>query len=230
MKSKMCSKCGIKKKLSEFGKQNDHKKGLCSQCKYCRSLAGKIYHQFHKELINKRNKKYADAHREEKAKTSKTYYESHKEELLKQCKLYRDFHKKERKEANKKYQRTYRKERRKRQKERMKTDINFKIRRNLRSRVFQALKKNAKSLPTMFLIGCEIEYLVHHLQCQFTKGMNWDNHGNGWNGKKQWHIDHIKPCASFDLTKTREQKKCFNYTNLQPLWAVDNRKKGNKIR
>ena len=52
--------------------------------------------------------------------------------------------------------------------------------------------------------------------------MTWDNHG-------EWHIDHIKPCASFDLTDADQQRECFNYTNLQPLWAKDNLSKGAKI-
>ena len=72
----------------------------------------------------------------------------------------------------------------------------------------------------MFLIGCEIDYLMFHIQEQFTKGMNWDNYG-----LHGWHIDHKIPCAKFDLSKESEQLKCFNYTNLQPLWAIDNLKK-----
>jgi len=52
--------------------------------------------------------------------------------------------------------------------------------------------------------------------------MSWNNHG-------EWHIDHIKPCTSFDLSKLSEQKKCFHYKNLQPLWAKDNLSKGAKI-
>ena len=52
--------------------------------------------------------------------------------------------------------------------------------------------------------------------------MSWDNQG-------EWHIDHIIPCASFDLTNEEEQEKCFHYTNLQPLWAIDNMVKGCKI-
>jgi hypothetical protein len=80
----------------------------------------------------------------------------------------------------------------------------------------------------MFLIGCEIDYLMYHLQHKFKKGMTWDNHGSGNNGKgmKEWHIDHIKPCSSFDLSKPEEQQKCFHYTNLQPLWVKENWKKG----
>lgn len=73
----------------------------------------------------------------------------------------------------------------------------------------------------MFLIGCEIDYLLYHIQEQFNPGMTWDNYGD-------WHIDHIKPCANFDLSKPEEQRKCFNYTNLQPLWAEENLIKGKK--
>ena len=73
-------------------------------------------------------------------------------------------------------------------------------------------------MSTMFLIGCEIDYLMYHIQCQFTKGMSWDNYGF-------WHIDHKLPCVKFDLSKPIEQRKCFNFKNLQPLWAIDNIKK-----
>lgn len=52
--------------------------------------------------------------------------------------------------------------------------------------------------------------------------MTWANYG-------EWHIDHILPCASFNLSDYKEQQKCFHYTNLQPLWAVDNYKKHDKI-
>ena len=73
------------------------------------------------------------------------------------------------------------------------------------------------------LIGCSIEELKQHLEKQFTLGMNWKNYGYGW------HVDHIKPCAFFDFSKEEEQKKCFNYTNLQPLWATENFKKRDNI-
>jgi hypothetical protein len=78
-----------------------------------------------------------------------------------------------------------------------------------------------KSLSTINLIGCSIEHLRRHLAFQFQPGMSWSNYG-------KWHIDHIRPCAKFDLSKESEQKKCFHYTNLQPLWAKDNLIKGDR--
>ena len=74
------------------------------------------------------------------------------------------------------------------------------------------------------LLGCSIEHARKHLESQFREGMKWDNHG-----KYGWHIDHIIPCASFDLTDPEQQKKCFNYKNLQPLWWHENLSKGSKI-
>ena len=74
----------------------------------------------------------------------------------------------------------------------------------------------------MELIGCSIPKLRQHLENQFTFGMNWKNYGFGW------HVDHRLPCSSFDLPNEEEQLKCFNYQNLQPMWASENKKKGAK--
>jgi hypothetical protein len=93
------------------------------------------------------------------------------------------------------------------------------------SRIKTALKNNSKSLHTMELIGCSIKELKEHLEKQFKPGMTWNNHG-----LYCWHIDHIIPCCNFDLTKIEEQKKCFHYTNLQPLWAKENLTKNKKIK
>ena len=78
-----------------------------------------------------------------------------------------------------------------------------------------------KSASTIQLLGCNAAELKLHLESKFTVGMTWENHS-----QFGWHIDHILPCASFALTDPEQQKKCFHYTNLQPLWWVDNIKKG----
>jgi hypothetical protein len=107
---------------------------------------------------------------------------------------------------------------------RRRTDPEFKLMSNLRTRIWSALnyvgkKKNCRTIE---LIGCTIDFLKDYLAARFQSGMTWDNYGD-------WHIDHILPCASFDLTIIEQQNICFNYKNLQPLWAVDNLKKGDRI-
>jgi len=96
---------------------------------------------------------------------------------------------------------------------------NFRIVHNLRNRISRVLKGNPRLYTTMKLVGCSIDQLKRHLEKQFKIGMTWNNYG-------RWHVDHIKPCASFNLSKPKEQRSCFNYTNLQPLWAKENIKKG----
>ena len=87
--------------------------------------------------------------------------------------------------------------------------------------VFHKHRKNNKSAKTHHLLGCTFEELKMHLESQFVNDMSWDNMG-------KWHIDHIVPLAAFDLTKEENQKLAFHHTNLQPLWAIDNLKKGAK--
>ena len=92
-----------------------------------------------------------------------------------------------------------------------------------RARMYRMLKDGGgyKKFKTFDLIGCTPQQLKDHLELKFINGMTWDN-------RNKWHIDHIKPCVSFDLSKKEEQMKCFNYSNLQPLWAEDNLKKHTK--
>ena len=102
-------------------------------------------------------------------------------------------------------------------------DPKQKLLNSLRSSLSHVTKGMIKSASTMDLTGCTVEELRHHLETRFADGMSWENYGR--NG---WHIDHIRPCASFDLTDPEQQRQCFHYTNLQPLWAADNIRKGDK--
>ena len=98
----------------------------------------------------------------------------------------------------------------------------YKISCILRGRLKNALKSNSKSKRTFELLGCSVEELWTHLEKTFKPGMTRENHG-------EWHIDHIIPCVSFDLSKPKEQAKCFHYSNLQALWKHENLSKGAKI-
>jgi hypothetical protein len=117
----------------------------------------------------------------------------------------------------------------KRQRERTATDPQYKMKRILRARLYNALKNAQngvvprKCARTLDLLGCTIDAYIKHIEQQFQPGMSWERHG------KDMHIDHIKPCAAFDLTDPEQQKACFHYSNMQPLWAVHNLKKGAKF-
>lgn len=98
-------------------------------------------------------------------------------------------------------------------------DLERRISGNIRSRLRGAIKRTGrrKKCKSTELLGCSFDFLMGYLESQFEPGMTWENHG--FYG---WHVDHIIPCNTFNLTDEEEQKKCFHYTNLRPLWAKEN--------
>jgi len=111
----------------------------------------------------------------------------------------------------------------KRNRDRHKSEISLRILKSLRTRIGRKVLERgfSKSEKTLKMLGCTIVELKNHLESKFTYGMDWDNYG--FYG---WHIDHIRPCSSFDLSDPTQQAECFHHTNLQPLWAEDNLRKG----
>ncbi len=107
---------------------------------------------------------------------------------------------------------------------RLKSDISFKLRTRIRQRLRIAIKCNYNKGSTIELLGCSIKHLKEYIESKFKPGMSWDN----WS-LKGWHIDHIKPLSSFDLNSPQQLKEACHYTNLQPLWALDNLTKGSKV-
>jgi len=119
------------------------------------------------------------------------------------------------KPERKKYRREY-------MRNRYHADVQFRLSRLLTGRVSKLVKGKIKSSRILKLLGCSLDELKNHLEKQFQPGMTWDNHG-------EWHIDHIIPLASVDLTDQVQLTKVCHYTNLQPLWAADNIRKGANI-
>lgn len=253
MDTKICGRCKKTLSTESFSKNKTRKDGLESRCRECRKeiynekrddnikksrmryaenreiLLNKKKKEYidKKEEILKRNSSYANKNKESIAKRMKKYQEMNKEILSEKGKEYRKKNKEKIIEKSKVYAATHKEQIRAYTnnyvKKRMESDACFKLRRATSGRIRQALKHGDKTKTTKELIGCDVEYLKEHLEKQFKDGMNWENHGT-----HGWHIDHIRPCASFDLSDEQQQRECFHYSNMQPLWADENIKKSDK--
>lgn len=103
------------------------------------------------------------------------------------------------------------------------SDPNYKLAARVRGRIFEILK-GKPTKKSLELLGCSVEFYKAYLEAKFEPGMTWENNTNDG-----WHIDHIIPLNSFDLSNEEEIRKAFHYTNTQPLWAKDNIRKHAKL-
>ena len=182
---------------------------------------------YYKEKINELKDKHK-RYREENKESIKVYkrkqYLLNKNNIKEKGIVYRNLNKDKLKIRRKNYRDFNRDKINQYRKERIKVDIQFKLRCNLRTRLNQLLKTNFKSGSAVKDLGCTIDELKTYLENKFQPGMTWDN----WN-VDGWHIDHIKPLSSFDLSDRKQMLEACHYTNLQPLWAQDNLAKSDKI-
>jgi hypothetical protein len=96
----------------------------------------------------------------------------------------------------------------------------------VRSRIRDVIRgKNAR---TAELLGCSLDFFVKHIESKFESWMSWDNYGLYSYDGPTWQIDHVRPLSSFDLTTPEQVQLACHYTNIQPLLAKDNIKKGDK--
>lgn len=200
MLTKMCSVCQVEKCVSDF----EHRNGLPTyRCKSCLKIYQQQYYKQNSEKLKQKTAKF----RENNPDYMKAWRKQNKVKMTDQK---RKWYHKNRVKINE------------HERNRRKNDIMYKIKKNLRRRVNQVITKSCKSKSTVELLGCSVYEFLKYLESKFANGMNWDNYG-------QWHIDHIIPCSSFDLTDLEQQKICFNYKNMQPLWASENLSKSDKI-
>ena len=212
-KTKTCSKCGENKSLDAFYKHKTRKDGVQAHCKLCQKAKIKAYREANREKSKVYNKAYYEANKE-KIKAyhkayHKAYYKANRETVLAQSKAY---HEANREKVNARIR------------QRWKNDVQYRLGQILRGRLGEAIKNQHKTGSAVRDLGCTIKELKRHLEAQFTEGMSWEN----W-AKDGWHIDHIKPLASFDLTDRKQLLEACHYTNLQPLWARENLSKGATI-
>lgn len=183
-------------------------------CRFCNKI--KLLELFVKKekrciaCRNEYNSLYRLKHKGYFKRYSKNYHFKNKDKILARK---RDFFEKNKEKIKSRW--------RKRNIDRTRNDLCYRLVKNLRSRINKAVKLNIKSKKTKKLLGCDINYFKFNLESRFKVGMSWKNYG-------EWHIDHIKPCSSFDFSKPEEQYRCFHYSNLQPLWKEENLEKSDK--
>lgn len=155
------------------------------------------------------DKKYRQKNKEYLDKYTKNWYEENKEYRKEYLREYREKNIEKIRERKRNYE-----------KNRKDNDPLYKLIANFRTAIYTVLKENNMNKYGHYfdILQYSPEELANHLEKQFTDGMTWENYG-------EWHVDHIMPCASFDLSDPVQQRTCFRWTNLQPLWAADNIRK-----
>ena len=206
---KVCSKCKIEKDFVCFHKHKRRNDGYREICKVCRKIETKKYLDNNRIILSEKKKKYylnnKDKINSKNREINKVWYQLNKENKLKYLKnWYR---------LNPGYNTNYHKNRRN-------TDILFRIITNVRRRTNLFLKQKNNSLNTTELIGVDYNSFKEYFEKLFDEKMSWENYG-------EWEVDHIVPLSS---AKTKEEiYELAKYTNLQPLWKIDNKRKGKKL-
>ena len=226
---KICNTCKIEKSSDSFHKDNKAKDGLSYRCKDC--------------AIEISRKWYSD-HTEHAAKTRKIRYAKRKPEIIKKVrewclknpekrfKIHRKWY-----EANKETKKIKDKiryellkphimELAKLRERKRRFNPSHRLSKNISRGIAHSLyyKKNGRHWET--LVGYSVSQLIQHLERLFIEGMSWDNYGN-----LGWTIDHKMPISAFnyETPEDKDFKKCWALNNLQPMWAIDNIKKGCKF-
>ena len=210
--TKTCSKCHACKPVALFRKKRN-------QCKACMTAQHREYRQENKEKIATQNREYRQEHREKINARQRKYGQEHREKK-------REYYQ-ENKEKIATQNREYGQENKEtiaaRKRKRYANDPAYAMSMRLRRRMASAVKAaglDKKCDSSSELLGISPQGLKEWLEAQFTEGMTWEN-------RSDWHVDHIVPCDAFDMTVEQNQRICFWYKNLQPMWAEENLQKSN---
>lgn len=243
--TKICKHCNIEKSITEYQKAGGGK-WTQPYCKLCDAERKRRYCEDNKTRLKDKHRNYYLENRVELSAKGKAERAASRPETLKRIralieakKMSPEERKRRKSECDKRYRENNKEKilamRKKHyalkgneqakawQKKKM-NDIGFRTKKRLRGRIYVALKRGVKSEGTMLLLGCSIDFFKQYFESLFTEGMSWEKYLAGG-----IHIDHKIPCKNFDLTKPEEQKRCFHYTNLQPLWELDNLRKGTSL-
>lgn len=208
---KKCTKCKSSKIESSFHKDKSTKDGRVSICKQCKSEYRKAYYQKDPEKFRDYSRDWHKEHPDLSKEIQKRKREKNP-----------DYYKKKRKEQYWSDPDTAKEQNKNYARERARLDPVYRLKLRCRKRIWAAFKEGgySKRSTSFDLIGCDINKLMRHIESQFKPDMSWDNYG-------QWHVDHIIPLAS--AKNEDDVQRLCHYTNLQPLWAEENIRKGARV-
>lgn len=243
---KTCIKCNIEQPLDSYSLAKGNKDGVDNTCKTCKCKYGETHRNINKTTISEQRQLFRENNKERLSKpetyiiqnskvcticnTEKLINEFNKRKTTKDgyrfdCKTCQSNKQKEYRknnpESNKSYQKLNKDILNIKKNNKKKTDIQFKISCNLRTRLWGAIKNDFKSGSAVADLGCTISEFKVYIEEQFKDGMTWEN----W-GVDTWHLDHKIPLANFDLADRVQLLKAVHYSNMQPLFAIDNLEKG----
>lgn len=236
MSTKFCGKCGEMKPVFDFSKCAKRSDGLQTACKVCNAhyrtenhtrilqvakdynarpstkAANKLWVSDNMALISSQRREKYGRRAPHFAGQQKQYRLRNPERTRETAKRYREKHPEKVRDASRNYMR-----------KRLGQDLVFRTKARLRTAVYTALRRalSGKTSKTEELLGCSFAFFYQYFQAQFLPGMSWGNWG-------EWHLDHIRPVSRFNSLDPEQARLCNHYTNLQPLWAVDNLRKSNK--
>lgn len=205
---------------AEYNRQlylRNREKRLAAQKEYywankeARTEYNKQYAVEKADAIKAQRKSYREANSEKRKEAMRDWYTRNADHAKNKAKEYRESNRSKMSEWSKNYR-----------KEREKQDPLFKLSRRIRTLIYAKFRQGGytKRSKTFLILGCSFEEFKTHLETRFSPGMAWENYGD-------WHIDHIIPVAT--ATTEEELLKLNHYSNLYPLWASDNLKKGKKV-
>lgn len=211
MNVKICKKCKSEKPVGEFYKCAGNGDGLQSYCRMCaKAFPMSRETQKKKAIRSKERYRLLKSDPEFQKQLSK-----HKETFASKHPSYSQDYYKRNKDKFKEYRERYKKSPGAAIQRRLRERLRGVIKSCERKASFKRARKNS-------LVGCPTQFLAGWIESKFQPGMSWEN-------RHLWHVDHIIPCASFDLTDKQQVAQCFHYSNLQPLWAKDNMAKSDKV-
>ena len=201
---KICSVCGEVKALTEYHKDKQKSDGLRPECKKCKSARDAVWRKNNLEKKREADREYCRKNAESNRKRALDWHYANRDKHIRSMCEYV----KQRKRTDKEFV----------LREAIRTRICDTVRAYVRRRIYKQCTKEFHEI-----VGSSAKYLCEWIESQFTEGMTWDNYGS------VWHVDHVKPCCSFNMLDENDVKRCFHWSNHQPLFKRDNLSKHGKV-